>query len=294
MRNLKRQSRLPASTVTRSVVMRAGKMLVPLLGVLAALAIIVAAVAIVLQRQEREKREARERELQQKIVENDDLQTRFQNTQQAKAKVEEELSSARKGLADTQEQLTKAVEAQASLSRTLEEREQEVSRLTKELSQARDDAKETSAQLSQAQTERDTLKQEFTTLEQTKNLLETKVREFSGQPTVELEKVRVTNTEAQGQVPAEMSQPASSPSGGQPAGPANGQVVVVNREYDFIVMNIGRNHGLAVGQEFQVVRDNQVLGKVKVEKVYDELSAAAILPDSQKDNIREGDTVKAL
>ena len=73
-----------------------------------------------------------------------------------------------------------------------------------------------------------------------------------------------------------------------------GQVVVVNREYDFIVMNRGKNHGLSVGQEFQIVRGNQVLGKVKVEKVYDELSAAAILPDSQKDNIKEGDAVKAL
>ena len=75
---------------------------------------------------------------------------------------------------------------------------------------------------------------------------------------------------------------------------ADGQVVVVNREYDFIVMNLGKNHGLSVGQEFQIVRGAEVLGKVKVEKVYDELSAATILPESQKDRIREGDTVKAL
>ena len=74
----------------------------------------------------------------------------------------------------------------------------------------------------------------------------------------------------------------------------SGQVVVVNREYDFIVMNLGKNHGLSVGQEFKVVRGNEVLGRVKVEKVYDELAAAAILPESQKDNIREGDGVKAL
>ena len=70
--------------------------------------------------------------------------------------------------------------------------------------------------------------------------------------------------------------------------------MVVNREYDFIVMNMGKNQGLSVGQEFQIVRNNQVLGKVKIEKVYDELSAAAILPDSKKDSIREGDAVRAL
>ena len=73
-----------------------------------------------------------------------------------------------------------------------------------------------------------------------------------------------------------------------------GQIVVVNREYDFIVVNLGKNQGLSIGQEFQIVRGNQVLGKAKVEKIYDELSAAAILPESQKNNIREGDTVKAL
>ena len=77
-------------------------------------------------------------------------------------------------------------------------------------------------------------------------------------------------------------------------GVLEGQVIVVNREYDFIVMNIGKNHGLAVGQEFQIVRGSQVLGKVKVEKIYNELSAAAILPESNKALIREGDAVKAL
>ena len=86
--------------------------------------------------------------------------------------------------------------------------------------------------------------------------------------------------------------PISAPAAQAPS--TSGQVVVVNREYDFIVMNLGKNHGLSIGQEFQIVRGDSVLGKVKVEKVYDELSAAAILPESQKDNIKEGDTVKAL
>jgi hypothetical protein len=58
-------------------------------------------------------------------------------------------------------------------------------------------------------------------------------------------------------------------------------------------MNLGKSHGLTLGQEFQVIRDNQILGRVKVEKIYDELSAAAILPASNKASIREGDFVRA-
>jgi hypothetical protein len=59
-------------------------------------------------------------------------------------------------------------------------------------------------------------------------------------------------------------------------------------------MDLGRNQGLSIGQEFNILRGGQTLGRVKVEKVYDDLSAAAILPDTQEDQIREGDQVRAL
>ena len=198
----RRKGQVPAPLVLARG--RAGKMLVPLLGVLALIAMAVAGAATFILMQERDKRQAKERELQLALAENDDLKSRLDEAQQAKGE------------------------------------------------------------------------------------LESKVLELSGQPLVELEKVRVANDQPGGGKAVAM--PASASSGDA----SQGQVVVVNREYDFIVMNIGRNHGLSVGKEFQVIRGNEVLGKVKVEKVYDELSAAAILPESQKNNIREGDAVKAL
>jgi hypothetical protein len=135
------------------------------------------------------------------------------------------------------------------------------------------------------------VRRQLADLERAKQQLETKVMELSQQPpqpTVELEKVLVTNA------------PPTTPGGGvvwpvsASAGLGDGQVIVVNREYDFIVMNLGKNHGLSIGQEFQIVRGSEVLGRVKVEKVYDELSAAAILPESKKSTIKEGDTVRPL
>ena len=270
---------------------QAGKALVPLLGVLAVLAMAVAAVAIVLQMQERDKRLAKEQELRVALAENDDLKARLDEAQQAKTKIDEELARLRKEFSETQQKLAKAIETQETLSRSIEDREKEIGRLTKDLEQTRTQNKEVATQLSELQTERETIKRQLTDLEKAKGELEAKVTELSGQPTVELDKVLVTNAQA----PASTAGGSNvAPSGQSASTASSGQIMVVNREYDFIVMNLGKNHGLSVGQEFQIVRGNEVLGKVKVEKVYDELSAAAILPESRKDSIREGDTVRAL
>jgi len=264
-------------------------MLVPMLGVLAALSMAVAAAAIWLQMQEREKRQAKERELVLVLAERDDLRAQLEETQQAKSRVEGELSRIRKELDTSLENLAKATAAQEALSRSVEDRQKEVDRLAKDMAQMHSERKELAAQLADLKTERDTLQQRLTDAESAKADLESKVMELSNQPTVELDKVVVSGT-SQAPAPGGTAMPVAAVS----SMAVSGQVVVVNREYDFIVMNLGKNHGLSIGQEFQIVRGSEVLGRVKVEKVYDELAAAAILPESQKDSIREGDSVKAL
>ena len=282
---------------------QSGKMVVPLLSVLAALAMGVAAVAIYLQMQEREVRMARERELQLATAENDSLKTHLQEVEVAKSKMEEDLSRAKKDVLESREELAKSVEAQQVLSKSIEDREQEITRLTKDLSQTKDEAQKTGAQITSLQRERDDVKRQVADLERAKSQLESKVMELSsssqqmdsGQPTVELDKIFVSSSPSSSSVTSAVSpMTSSSVLPVTSSSDAGGEVVVVNREYDFVVMNLGKNHGLSIGQEFQIVRGNQVLGKVKVEKVYDELSAAAILPESQKNSIREGDSVRAL
>lgn len=257
-----------------------GKTLVPLLSVLVVLAMGVAGVAIYLQVQERDRRQAKERELHLALAENDDLKVRLQDLQQTKSRIEEDLTRAKKELTLAQDELAKSRQAQEELARSVEGREQEIARLAEDLEQVRG---ELTAKVTELQGERDAAAQHVAELERAKSELETKVLELAGQPVVELEKVRVSGEPASAVVQASAMLP-----------PSQGQVVVVNREYDFIVVNLGKNQGLSVGQEFQVVRGDEVLGRVKIEKVYDELSAAAILPESKKESIREGDLVKAL
>lgn len=264
---------------------RTGKLLVPMLSVLTVLALGMGGVTVVLLRQEQAKRLARESELKQVLVERESLKSQLAETQDAKKRVEDELGKIRQQLADAQDQAAKASRAQEELSKSVEDRQKEFDRVAKDLEQAKQERQQMLGQLNDLSNERNGLQQQLADLQKAKGDLESKVMELSGAPTVELEKVMV-NGQAQ-QASASMA-PAA------PGAASAGQIVVVNREYDFIVMNLGRNQGLSVGQEFQVMRANQVLGHVKVEKVYDELSAATILPDSKKDNIREGDQVKAL
>jgi len=59
-------------------------------------------------------------------------------------------------------------------------------------------------------------------------------------------------------------------------------------------MNLGKNQGLRLGQEFEILRDGQILGRAKVEKIYEELSAAALQPGVTLEEVREGDLVRAI
>ena len=273
-----------------TTVRQAGKTLVPLLSILAALSMGVAAIAIVLQIQEREKRQTKERELLMALAEKDDLKAQLEDLQQTKSRIEEELGRVRADFATTQEKLAQTVEANEVLTRSVEARQKEIDRLAKDVEQVRTERKTLASQVGELEQEREQMQRQLTELEEAKGELEAKVLELSQGPTVELDKVLVTNDASGTAGAVGMAVPVSAVS----SGPMDGQVVVVNREYDFIVMNLGKKHGLSVGQEFQIVRGSELLGRVKVEKIYDELSAAAILPDSQKDNIREGDTVRAL
>ncbi len=257
-----------------------GKVAVIVLGIFTLLSIAGAGVAVFFQMQERAVRLAREKELRTVKAENTKLQDQLAEVTTIKEQLEGELTLAHADLQQTVERLAEEQQAKDELAKAVEGRQQEVDRLSKDLEQVRTERTQLTQRIAQLTEQQKTLQAQFNQTEAAKTELEEKVLELSQtQPTVELETVVVTDSGAAGAL--------ASPGG------TAGQVVVVNREYDFVVMNLGKNHGLALGQEFQVVRDNQILGRVKVEKIYDELSAAAILPQSKKESIREGDSVRA-
>ncbi len=279
---------------------RHGRLLVPILGGLAAVGLAAAGFGLVTRAQEHSIRLAKEHELASIIQERDALQVQIASLETEKSKIEQELGEAKSELDQSKQQFTKVQQEQQSLSTNLEQRQGELSKLTqamdsmmKELSQARSDREKLNTQLSKLSTERDTLQQQLDETKKAQRTLEAKLSEFSRVPTVQLEKVMVSTSEQERPPMPIPIQPIGAVTSAIHTG-SNGQVLVINRDYDFVVVDMGKNQGLSVGQQFKVVRGDEVIGTVKVEKVYDDLSAAAILSDTKADLIREGDQVRSL
>lgn len=275
---------------------RQGKLLVPILGGLAVVAMMAAGYGFFLQSQEHAMRLQKEQELARLLQERDALQVQIASLQTAKSQVETELGRVKTELTQSKDQTAKTEQERDKLAEKLEQNVGELSKLgqamdqmMKELSQVRTDKDQLASQLTKLNSDKDMLAKQLDDAKQQQQSLESKISELSRVPTVQLDKVLVSNNEQEIALPS---------SGGAArlamAGSANGQVLVINRDYNFVVMDMGKNQGLSIGQEFKVVRGEQVIGKVKVEKVYDDLSAAAILPETKEDLLREGDQVRAL
>ncbi len=67
------------------------------------------------------------------------------------------------------------------------------------------------------------------------------------------------------------------------------KVLVVNRDYNFVVINLGSKDGINVGNEFSLYHANKYIGDVKVEKVHDSMAAAGFVSNNIKEQISEGD-----
>ena len=80
----------------------------------------------------------------------------------------------------------------------------------------------------------------------------------------------------------------------KPSKELEGKVLVVNNEFHFVVIDMGKKDGVRVSDELVVYRGPQQIGKVQVEKVYDEMSTAAILSGSQEEEIIEDSVIKSF
>lgn len=70
-----------------------------------------------------------------------------------------------------------------------------------------------------------------------------------------------------------------------------GQVLVVNRDFNFIVVDRGSQEGLAKGEFLFIARGGKPVARVQVEKVYDHFSACGIVEEAKTRRIMEGDSV---
>ena len=72
-----------------------------------------------------------------------------------------------------------------------------------------------------------------------------------------------------------------------------GKVLLINRKFNFIVMNLGSKQGLGFEDVVRIQKNGAAIAKARVEKLYDDYSAAYITEEQSETPISEGDAVIA-
>jgi uncharacterized protein (DUF3084 family) len=70
-----------------------------------------------------------------------------------------------------------------------------------------------------------------------------------------------------------------------------GQVIAVDPKYEFIVLDIGEEHGVKERGEMLVNRSGKLVAKVRILSVQPQRSIANVLPDWKQAEVMEGDSV---
>lgn len=70
------------------------------------------------------------------------------------------------------------------------------------------------------------------------------------------------------------------------------QVLSVNRQFNFVVVNVGLRDKIKIGDVLRVEDKGKMIGKIQVEKLYDNFSACAIMEEIKPAQIHEGDLIR--
>lgn len=70
-----------------------------------------------------------------------------------------------------------------------------------------------------------------------------------------------------------------------------GRIVMVDGETEFVIVNLGANHGIKEEQVLSVSRGKDQLGEIKVTRVQPEMSAADFIPPLTSRQVRKDDSV---
>jgi len=165
----------------------------------------------------------------------------------------------------------------------LEQQKKSRSDLETKLNQAQTDVRKTQAQLRE--------------LESQRVELETKVKNLETESQgVELGKIEVVPEAVVSKAKTKRI-PAPSPTvteKKEKAAPAisavEGKVLVINKDYNFVVMNLGSKDGIKIGNTFAIYHNNKYVGDVKVEKVHDSMAAAGVI-SGDINKVSEGDKI---
>lgn len=209
-----------------------------------------------------------------------DLEGKVSSLEEQARQLSEEIATERRAAQAAREEMTAAKREASEARGRLEAERREKLTMADDLARAKQDVKRAQDELTQ--------------LRQAKEALERRVKEIMG-GSAATDTIVVTPPLG---TPPLAGAPKGRPSGPVPDGgvtplaAAEGSVLVVNREFNFVVVNLGERDGVKPGHFLEISRGNKSVAKVQVERVYENMAAANILPEATKEPIKEGDQVR--
>ncbi len=185
-------------------------------------------------------------------------QEELTKTVEKKNIVENKLAKTIKAKQIVQEELANEKERSLALEKEVEEKGYQIRLALEKLEKEITKRHETEAQLVIAMKE--------------KRALEAKVRQSAKKPKIfELEKIVI-----------------------KPTPTLTGKVLVVNNEYAFVIIDLGKGNNLNLGDILSIYRGDKFIGRVQIEDIEEDISAATILPEWQDRKFKEDDEIRML
>ena len=208
------------------------------------------------------------------------LQNELAETMKAKKKLLLELEEVKVIKSDLELKLS-ALEAQAkmlgenyekekaqaeSMKRDLTKKDSELASIKGQVDAVKNEKQSLQATLDDEKLKYAQLRERVDKLVAVKDELEKKIKDVVGKQGVELERIVVKEE-----------------------GELEGKVLVVNKEYNFIVTNIGSEDNVTLGDIITVFRDGKYVGEGQIEKIYDTMSASTVVKETKPGAIQVND-----
>ncbi len=279
--------------------------LIAVLAVFMLAALSAAAVLYFLKEDEVNKRLAVEKKLEQAEADYRDLDKELKDTLLVKKQLEMDLERKQEDNRKLQLDYEKEKDKNKQLSNKLQKKMKVIASLKAKLEKETNVSAKVSTKLKRVSRDYDDIKAQLRQIRMAKEALENRIIQMSRRNrknSVELEKI-IVDSDKSAQAAPEMAAVQATAAKDRnkpdiiPLGPPakiEGQVLVVNKEFAFVVINVGEKDGIKNAEVLDVYRGNELLGKVQVERIYDTMSSAIILPKYTKKELKEGDIVKLM
>lgn len=231
----------------------------------------------------------KEREYMKRLLVEDKLAATLKDKNRIEKEIEESKKAAQEAqtklsvLQTSVDNITQQIEIEKEKSKTmvldLADKKQEAARLKDELDKEKREKLSISKKLEELQFDYEKVKKEAAKIKNEKMMLEQKVSELE-EKSVNLDKIVVSPQSSLSEEPKEPIRDL-----------LRGRVLVVNKEYNFIVLDLGQNDGVKKGMVFEIREGSEFLGKAEIDKVYETMSSATLLPGSNINFIKKGNLV---